>query len=94
MIDLVYYLKNLSFFDIPLLYYYINLRLSIIFCFCSRDICIYLGISLSCSFVIVSELFCGELLQTFVILLAILLPIKSTVASEFRITLSSTSLAG
>ena len=30
-----------------------------------------LRISLSCLFVIVSELFCGELLDTFVILLAI-----------------------
>ena len=39
-----------------------------------------LGISLSGSFVIFSELFCGELLETFVILLAILLPIKSSAA--------------
>ena len=30
MIELVYYLTNLLFFYVPLLYYYINLRLSII----------------------------------------------------------------
>ena len=77
MIDLVYYQTNLLFSDIALLYYYINLRSSIIFCFSSGNI--YL--SLSCLFVIVSELFCGNLLETFVILLAILLPIKSPVAS-------------
>ena len=35
-----------------------------------------LGIFLSFSFVIVSELFCGELLETFTILLAILLFLK------------------
>ena len=40
-----------------------------------------LGISLSCSFVTVSELFCCEFFETFVILSAILLPIKSPVAS-------------
>ena len=55
---LVYYLTNLLFFDIPLLCYYINLRLSIIFCLSSGDIYLSLCISLSCSFVTVSELFC------------------------------------
>ena len=39
--------------------------------------------SLSCSFVIVSELFCGELLEGFAILLAILLPIKSLALALF-----------
>ena len=34
MVDLVYCLKKLLFFDIPLLYYYINLRSSILFCLC------------------------------------------------------------
>ena len=34
MVDLVYCLKNLLFFGISLLYYYINLRLSILFCLC------------------------------------------------------------
>ena len=81
MVDLVYYLRNLLFLNIPLLYYYINLRSSIIFCLSSEDIYLSLDISLSCSFVLVSELFCSELLETFVILLAILLPIKSPVAS-------------
>ena len=47
----------------------------------SGDIYFSLGISLSCSFVTVSELFCGKLLETFEILSAILLSIKSPVAS-------------
>ena len=52
-----------------------------IFCLCSGDIYLSLGISLSFSFVTVSELFSCEVFGTFVILLAILLPIKSRVAS-------------
>ena len=40
-----------------------------------------LEISLSCSFVTVSELFCSKIFETFVILSAILLQIKSPVAS-------------
>ena len=88
MVDLVYYLTNLLFFDIALLYYYINLGWSIIFFLSFGDIYLSLSISLSFSFVIVSESFCGELLKTFVILLGILLPIKSPVASAvFWITL-------
>ena len=81
MVDLLYYLTSLFFFDVTVLYYYINLRSSIIFWLSSGDIYLSFGISLSCSFVIVSELFCNERLGTFVILLAILLPIKSPVAS-------------
>ena len=81
MVDLVYYLTNLLFFHISLLYHYINLRSSIIFCLSSGHIYLALSISLSCSFVTVSELYCGELLETFVTLLAILLLIKSPVAS-------------
>ena len=61
MVDLVYYLTNLLVFDGPLLYYYINLRSSIIFCLSSGDIYLSLGTSLSCSIVTVFELFCGEL---------------------------------
>ena len=58
----------------------------IIFCLTSGDLSS--GIYLSCSLVIVSELFCAELLETFGILLAILLLIKSLVASAvFLITL-------
>ena len=77
MAELVYYLTNLLFFDIPLLYYYINLRSSVILCPSSGDVYLCLGISLSCSFVTVSGLFCCEVFETFLILLAILLPIKS-----------------
>ena len=56
----MYCLKNVLFFDIPLLYYYINLRSSKIFCLSSRDIYLCVCISLSCSFVTVSELFCVD----------------------------------
>ena len=48
---------------------------------CSGDIRLSLDTSLSCSFVIVSELLWGELLQIFVILSATLLSIKFPVAS-------------
>ena len=81
MIDFVYCLTNLLFFDIPLLYYYINLRSSTIFCLSSGDIYLSLGISLPYSFVTVFESFYSELLEVFIILLAILLPIKSPVVS-------------
>ena len=81
----MYCLTNLLFFDIPLLYYYINLRSSKISCLSSGDIYLSLGISLdislSFSFVSVSELFFYEFFETFVVLLAILLPMKSPVAS-------------
>ena len=80
MDDLVCYLTNLLFFDILLLDYYINLR-SIVLCLFSEDISLSLGICLSCSIVTVSELFLGEILEAFLILLAILLPLKSPVAS-------------
>ena len=81
MLDLVYYLTILLFFDIPLLYYYISRRSSIVFCLSIGDIYLSLGFSLSCSFVTSSELFCGKVFETFVILSAILLQIKSPVAS-------------
>ena len=83
------------FFHIPLLYYYINLRSSTTIYLSSGDIYFSLGISLSNSFVIVSELFCVDLLDTFAILSAILLPIKLPVASAvfwitlFKVVLSS-----
>ena len=78
---------NLLFFDIPLLYYYINFRSSVIFCLSSGDY-LSLGISLSYLFVNVYELLCCGCFETPVILLAILLPIKSPVASAiFLITL-------
>ena len=75
---------NLLFFNIPSLYYYINLRSSIIFCLSSRDIYLSSGdtyLSLGIPLIVVSELFYCEVFETFVILLAILLPIKSPVAS-------------
>ena len=77
MVDLMYCLKYLLFFDILLLYYYINLRSLIIFWLSSGYINLSWSISLSLSFAIPSELFYGEILKTFVVLLAILLPIKS-----------------
>ena len=86
MVDLVHYLTNLLFFDIPLLCSYINLRSSIIFCIFSGNINLSLSISLSrpiifSLFVTASELFCGKVFGAFVILSAILLPVKSPVAS-------------
>ena len=68
---------NLSFSNIALLYYYINLRLPINFSLSSGDIYLSLGIYLSLSFVTVSELLLGETSEIFVTLSAILLPIKS-----------------
>ena len=67
-------------FGIPLLYCYFSLRSSIIFYLSSGDTYFPLGISLSCFFVTVSELFCIEFLEIFVILSATLLPFKSPVA--------------
>ena len=88
MVDLVYCLTSLLFFGIPILYYYINLRSLRIFCLFSGDIYLSFGITLSnlifsASLSTVSELFCGEVFETFVILSAILLAIKLPVASVF-----------
>ena len=63
------------------LFYNFNLSSSIISCISSGDTHLSLGISLSCSFVTVSTIFCCEVFETFVILLAILSPIKSPVVS-------------
>ena len=78
MIDSIYYIKSLLFFNIPLFYYHIDLRSSVICCLLSGDI--YFGIFIDFSFVceLISELFCDEY---FVILLTISLPIKSPVPS-------------
>ena len=81
MVDMVYYLTNLLFFDILLSYYCINLRSSIIFCLFSGDIHLSLCISLSCSFITVSELIWFKFFQTFEILSTMSLPLKSRVAS-------------
>ena len=76
MVDLVYCATDLLFFDIPLLYYYINLRSSIDSCLFSGDIYLSSGNSLSnlvfsASTVTASKLFCGEVFEIFVILSAI-----------------------
>ena len=86
IVVLVYYLINLLFFGVLLLHYYINLRSPGIFCLFSGDIYLSLVISLSnpiffVLFSTVLELLCGEDLETFVILSAVLLPIKSPVVS-------------
>ena len=61
----------------------INRWSSIIFCLPSGDIYLSLGVFLPCSFVTVSELFRCEDFEVFVILSAVLLPIKSSAASAF-----------
>ena len=70
-----------------IVYYYINLRSLITFCLCSGDIYLSLCISLSSS-MILSKLFCGQDFESFLILSAILFPIKSPVVStDFWIAL-------
>ena len=66
---------------IPLLQYF-NLSSSVIPYLSSRNIYLSPGISLSSSFEIASELFCCEIFETLVTLLAILLPIRSPVTSS------------
>ena len=70
MVDLMYSLTNLIYFNILLLYYYINLISSIIYCLSSGEIYILLGILLS--------VFC----EAFAILSEILLTIKSPVTYD------------
>ena len=81
MADLFYFLKNIIFF-----YYYIDLTSLIIFLSFFGDLHLSFGISLSSlmfsvSFVTLSKLSCVKVLETLMILSAILLPIKSPVAS-------------
>ena len=78
MVDLMYYLINLLFFDIPLLYYHTNLNSSIICCLFSGDIYLSFGISNSSTFCECNSL--EDFFEIFLILSAILLPIKSPVA--------------
>ena len=73
------HLSNLLFFGIPLLYYYINLNSSIICCLSFGDMYLSFGISLLVSFEGNSS--SCDFFETLVILSAILLPIKSPVAS-------------
>ena len=81
-----------------IIYCQINLRSLIILCLFPGYIYLSLGIFLatlifSVSFVTVSDLSCDEVLENFVILLAILLPIKSPVASEEVASWSRTALS-
>ena len=64
-------------FDIPLLYYYTSPNSSITCCLSSGDVYLFFGISVSS--------FCNSLgdFEILVTLSAILLPIKSPVASAF-----------
>ena len=81
MVALINYcLTNLLFFNIPLLFYYTNLNSSIACCLSSGDIYLFLGTSFGLVLSAFDSLF-RVLLETFVILSAILLPIKSPVAS-------------
>ena len=86
MNGLVYYVNLVIIFDILVSYYYINLKSLIICCLFSRGVYISLGISLSCSifsvsFATVPEMFCVEVLETFVVLSATLSQVKSPIAS-------------
>ena len=72
-------LSNLLFFGIPLLYY-VSFNSSIIFCFSLGEIYLSFSISLLTSSDCISS-FCDCFEGFAVILLAILLPIKSPVAS-------------
>ena len=88
MVDLMRHLSNLLFFGIPLLYYYISLNSSIIYCLSFGEIYLSFGISLLTSFDCISSLcdFFNTLITSFglgfaVILSAMLLPTKSPVAS-------------
>ena len=89
MVYLMHCLTNSLFFDIPLLYYYTSLNSSIICCLFSGDIYLSFGAPDSS----LTSLFCEshfdeDFLETLVILSAIVLPIKSLVASDvFQIAL-------
>ena len=73
------------FFDIELLYCYTNLNSSIICCLSFGDMYLFLGVALSTSTSVSSfgNSLVDFLFETLVILSAILLPIKSQVASAF-----------
>ena len=79
MVNLMCRLSNLIFFGIPLLYY-VSLNSSIIFCLSFGEIYLSFGISLLISSDCIS-LFCDFFEDFAEILSAILLPIKSPVAS-------------
>ena len=60
-------LTSLLIFDIPLLYYYTNVRSSITLCLSFEDVYLSLDICLSSLFIYPSELFCCEVFDIFVI---------------------------
>ena len=74
----MHHLTNLLFFGIPLLYYYINLNSSIIFCLYCGDIYLSFGISLLTAFEWGSL---AGFFQILVILSAIKLTTKSPLGS-------------
>ena len=86
MVDLTYCLTNLLFFDISLLYYYINLSSSVSCCLFCGDI--YLSFGISISLLASSKLFFEDFFEAMVILSAILLPNKSPVAFSFFLNCS------
>ena len=78
MANSLYHLISLLFFEIPLLYYYINLRSFIIFYLLSEDRYLSFGISrYSASFITVRKILCGKVLETYLISSAISSTIKS-----------------
>ena len=79
MVDLTCRLSNLLFFWYSIIIYYINVNSSIIFSLSFGGIYLSFGVSLLTSFDCISS-FC-EFFDALVILSAILLPIKSPVAS-------------
>ena len=85
----MHYLSNLLFLGILLLYYYINLNSSIIYCLSCGDIYLSFDISLLALFEFNSlDFFECNFVDVLVILSAILLPIRSPVTSAvFSITL-------
>ena len=88
MVYLACCLTNLLFFNISLLYCYINLNLSIICCLSFGDLHLFSGTSIS---LIASSFFkrsSAEDFETLVILTAVLLPIKSPVASAIFLNCS------
>ena len=89
MVNLVYCLTNSLFFDIPLLYYYVNVRSLGVCYLISWDIHLSLSSPIFCfSFITVPELFCGKVFETFMILSAILFLIKSPfISAAFKIAL-------
>ena len=71
MIDVVYYQKDLTCFDIQVLYCCINLRSSIILSPFSGDTYLYFGVSLSGSIFSASFVTVSEFIETLVMIIVI-----------------------